>query len=68
MYCYRATFLRRYCEQPVGPLQATEDLEQLKVLEMGERMFMVQVEHAEPGIDTPEQLEEMDKRLRAAAE
>jgi CMP-2-keto-3-deoxyoctulosonic acid synthetase len=40
MYAYRTPFLRRYCEQPIGPLQAAEDLEQLKVLEMGERMKM----------------------------
>ena len=33
MYAYRADFLKEYCEQPVGPLQASEDLEQLKVLE-----------------------------------
>merc|ERR1712072_608734 len=56
MYCYRANFLKQYCDQAVGPLQASEDLEQLKVLEMGERMKMVVVDYAAPGIDTPEQL------------
>jgi 3-deoxy-manno-octulosonate cytidylyltransferase (CMP-KDO synthetase) len=64
MYAYRTPFLRRYCEQPIGPLQAAEDLEQLKVLEMGERMKMCVVPFVEPGIDTPEQLAAMDARLR----
>lgn len=63
MYAYQADFLRRYCAQPIGPLQAAEDLEQLKVLEMGERMKMCVVAFVEPGIDTPEQLAAMDRRL-----
>jgi 3-deoxy-manno-octulosonate cytidylyltransferase (CMP-KDO synthetase) len=62
---FRTPFLQRYCLQPISPLQASEDLEQLKVLEMGERIKMCVVDHAEPGIDTPEQLAAMDARLRA---
>eukprot|EP01108_Squamamoeba_japonica_P002854 TRINITY_DN2413_c0_g1_i1.p1 TRINITY_DN2413_c0_g1~~TRINITY_DN2413_c0_g1_i1.p1 ORF type:complete len:235 (-),score=69.41 TRINITY_DN2413_c0_g1_i1:46-750(-) len=65
MYAYRHDFLARYCAAPVGPLQASEDLEQLKVLELGEKMKMVKVDSAEPGIDTPEQLAEMNARLAA---
>lgn len=68
MYGFRTPFLQRYCLQPISPLQAAEDLEQLKVLEMGERIKMCVVEHAEPGIDTPEQLAAMDARLRGAAQ
>lgn len=67
MYAFRTPFLQRYCLQPISPLQASEDLEQLKVLEMGERIRMCIVDSAEPGIDTPEQLAEMDARLRALA-
>ena len=46
-------------------MQASEDLEQLKVLEMGERMKMVVVDYAAPGVDTPEQLQALDKQLKA---
>ena len=68
MYAYQTDFLRRYCAQPIGPLQASEDLEQLKVLEMGERMQMCIVAAVEPGIDTAEQLAAMDERLKGAAQ
>jgi len=64
MYCFRTEFLKRYTEEPITPAQASEDLEQLKILEMGERLQMVLVDEAAMGIDTAEQLAWMDAHLK----
>jgi len=58
LYAYRADFLQRYPELAPSPLEAIEQLEQLRVLWHGERIA-VHVGHGEPGIgiDTPADLE-----------
>jgi 3-deoxy-manno-octulosonate cytidylyltransferase (CMP-KDO synthetase) len=58
LYAYRADFLQRYPLLPPSPLEAIEQLEQLRVLWHGERIA-VHVGHGEPGIgvDTPADLE-----------
>jgi len=58
LYAYRADFLQRYPQLPPSPLEAIEQLEQLRVLWHGERIA-VHVGHGEPGIgiDTPADLE-----------
>jgi len=62
LYAYRAGFLRRFPSLPAAPLEATEALEQLRVLWHGERIA-VHVTPDDPGagVDTPEDLE----RVRA---
>jgi len=62
LYAYRAGFLRRFPTLPAAPLEATEALEQLRVLWHGERIA-VHVTPDDPGagVDTPEDLE----RVRA---
>ena len=58
LYAYRADFLQRYPLLAPSPLEAIEQLEQLRVLWHGERIA-VHVGHGEPGIgiDTPADLE-----------
>ena len=58
LYAYRAHFLQRYPMLPPSPLEAIEQLEQLRVLWHGERIA-VHVSHGAPGIgiDTPADLE-----------
>jgi len=63
MYAFRRNFLEVYALALTHPLQTVEDLEQLKALEMGETIKMVVVEHAEGGIDLPEQLTVLNERL-----
>ncbi len=62
LYAYRAGFLRRFPALPAAPIEATEALEQLRVLWHGERIA-VHVTPDDPGagVDTPEDLE----RVRA---
>lgn len=65
LYVYRAGFLRRYVELPETPLEATERLEQLRVLEHGYQIAVAVVEAAGEGIDTPGQYREFVERWRA---
>jgi 3-deoxy-manno-octulosonate cytidylyltransferase (CMP-KDO synthetase) len=63
LYAYRAGFVARYAAWPACPLEATESLEQLRVLWHGEKIAVVEADLAPPGgVDTPEDLE----RVRAA--
>lgn len=58
LYAYRAGFVSRYAAWPVCELEATERLEQLRVLWHGEKISVL-VSDALPGtgVDTPEDLE-----------
>ncbi|RMF86247.1 MAG: 3-deoxy-manno-octulosonate cytidylyltransferase [Nitrospirae bacterium] len=57
LYCYRAPFLERITELPPSPLERIERLEQLRVLEAGYRIRVVETAHDTVGVDTPEDLE-----------
>jgi len=65
IYGYRMSFLRRYASLAPSPLEATEQLEQLRVLWHGYRIATVIEEgEAPPGVDTPADLEAVLKLLR----
>ena len=57
LYVYRREFLLRYSDLPVGPLEESERLEQLRALENGYKIRVVETEYESFGIDTPEDLE-----------
>lgn len=62
LYAYRARFLARYVTMEPTPLERTEMLEQLRVLEHGERIAVAIVPAGPEGIDTPEQYEAFVRR------
>jgi 3-deoxy-manno-octulosonate cytidylyltransferase (CMP-KDO synthetase) len=65
LYAYRAAFLRRYSRLAPAPLEAIEQLEQLRVLWHGHRIAVVVEPGAiPPGVDTPADLEAVLKMLR----
>lgn len=67
LYAYRAGFVARYCGWPPCPLEAIEQLEQLRVLWHGERIAVVEAEDAPPaGVDTLEDLERVRKIFETA--
>jgi 3-deoxy-manno-octulosonate cytidylyltransferase (CMP-KDO synthetase) len=66
LYGYRRPFLMQMTRWPVGRLETTERLEQLRVLENGHAILVAVVEHASRGIDTPEDYAEFVARRRAA--
>ncbi len=55
IYAYRPAFLKRLTATPPTDLERVEQLEQLRVLHMGEKIAMAIVERHSTGIDTPEQ-------------
>lgn len=63
IYGYRSDFLLEYVRLPKTPLQISEDLEQLKALEHGHRIKVAFVEEASIGVDTPEDIQEIEKLL-----
>jgi 3-deoxy-manno-octulosonate cytidylyltransferase (CMP-KDO synthetase) len=63
LYAYRKEFLAVYASLPRTPLEQAEGLEQLRVLEHGHRIKVVEVEHDAIGVDTPEDLERVRKQI-----
>ena len=66
LYVYRRDFLLRYSELPVGPLERAERLEQLRALENGHKIRVVETEYESVGVDTPEDLEKVTKLFEAS--
>mmetsp|Transcript_18199 Transcript_18199/g.46624 ORF Transcript_18199/g.46624 Transcript_18199/m.46624 type:complete len:311 (+) Transcript_18199:95-1027(+) len=64
IYVYRADFLPLFVIMPESLLQKSEDLEQNKVIEAGFKIRVGIVEEAVHGVDTPEQLEDLNKQLK----
>ena len=56
LYVYRRDFLLSYSSLPVGPLERAERLEQLRALENGHPIRVVETEYESLGVDTPEDL------------
>ena len=57
LYVYQRDFLLAYSGLPVGPLEQAERLEQLRALENGHRIRVVETDYESFGVDTPQDLE-----------
>jgi 3-deoxy-manno-octulosonate cytidylyltransferase (CMP-KDO synthetase) len=57
LYLYRRDFLLAYPTLPVGPLEQAERLEQLRALENGLKIRVVETDYESLGVDTPQDLE-----------
>ena len=57
LYVYRKDFLLNYSSMPVGPLERAESLEQLRALENGHRIRVIETQYESLGVDTPEDLD-----------
>lgn len=58
VYAFRPTALRLFSSLPVSPLEQSENLEQLRWLEAGRRMRVVEASHVPLGIDTERDYQE----------
>jgi 3-deoxy-manno-octulosonate cytidylyltransferase (CMP-KDO synthetase) len=67
LYAYRRDFLLKYVTLPPTPLEEAEKLEQLRALEHGYKIRIIQTTVRHHGIDTPEQYEAFVKRQQATA-
>jgi 3-deoxy-manno-octulosonate cytidylyltransferase (CMP-KDO synthetase) len=63
IYVYRKEFLMQLVALAPSPLEQQERLEQLRVLENGYRIRLVTTGYDAPGVDTPEDLEKVRKKL-----
>jgi 3-deoxy-manno-octulosonate cytidylyltransferase (CMP-KDO synthetase) len=63
IYAFRKQALLDFYHLPMKSLEASEKLEQLRYLEFGKRIKMVETSHIGIGIDTPEDLEKARKML-----
>ena len=66
LYVYQRDFLLAYSALPVGPLEQAERLEQLRALENGYRIRVVETEYESWGVDTPEDLERVSRLFQAS--
>lgn len=64
IYAYARPFLLKLAGWKATPAEYAEKLEQLRVLEHGEKIIVLKVERATHGIDTPEQYQAFVKRYR----
>jgi 3-deoxy-manno-octulosonate cytidylyltransferase (CMP-KDO synthetase) len=60
LYVYRVGFLRRFSQLERTPLEIAERLEQLRALEHGFRIRVVEVDSTSWGIDTPADLKKFE--------
>lgn len=63
IYAFRKKALLDFYNLPMKSLEASEKLEQLRYLEFGKRIKMVETNHIGIGIDTPEDLEKARRLL-----
>lgn len=63
IYAFRKQALLDFYSLPMKSLEASEKLEQLRYLEFGKRIKMVETAHVGIGIDTPEDLEKARQML-----
>jgi 3-deoxy-manno-octulosonate cytidylyltransferase (CMP-KDO synthetase) len=68
LYVYRRDFLLRYSDLPVGPLERAERLEQLRALENGYPIRVVETDYESLGVDTPDDLERISRLFEASLE
>ena len=67
LYVYRKAFLQQISTLTPTALERSESLEQLRVLEHGYAIRMVETSHDSIGVDTPEDLERVRRLLTASA-
>jgi 3-deoxy-D-manno-octulosonate cytidylyltransferase len=64
LYAYRRDLLRDFAATPPGRLELAERLEQLRILEMGRGLAVLDAVGDSIGVDTPEDLERVHRIMR----
>lgn len=68
LYAYRRDFLLAYAKMPQTRLEGIEKLEQLRALELGHKIRVVETTHESFGVDIPEDLGKIERYLAAGGE
>lgn len=66
LYAYRKAALQRFCSLPESKLEASERLEQLRLLENGIDIYVEETPFGSVEVDTEEDLRRVEKLLRSA--
>ncbi|MBB5519688.1 3-deoxy-manno-octulosonate cytidylyltransferase [Amphiplicatus metriothermophilus] len=66
VYAFRADALQCFAAAPEGRLERIEKLEQLRILEMGEKILAAEIPAAPPGVDTAADFDAFRKRVEKA--
>ncbi len=64
IYGYKKSFLKKFCETPVQPIEKMEGLEQLRALYLGGQIKVLKVDYESWGVDTPADVAVVEKKLR----
>jgi 3-deoxy-manno-octulosonate cytidylyltransferase (CMP-KDO synthetase) len=64
IYGYRRDFLQKYSNLPQSPLEKAEKLEQLRAVENGYKVRMVETDYRSFGVDTEDDLKRVERILR----
>jgi len=64
IYAYRNHFLQRFASLPQGRLEAIEKLEQLRAIEHGYRIKVVEILHDSKEVDRPEDINKLEAVLK----
>ncbi len=67
LYAYRRSFLERFVQWPPSALEAAEGLEQLRALERGVKIKVLDSPTDTVGVDTPEDLKRVEEILKEDA-
>ncbi|MGB8507860.1 MAG: 3-deoxy-manno-octulosonate cytidylyltransferase [Pyrinomonadaceae bacterium] len=68
LYVYRRSFLLEYARWPQTPLERAESLEQLRILEHGHRIRVVEAASVSIGVDTEDDLRRVRDMLETATD
>lgn len=63
IYCYPKTILQEFVQTEPTPYEQVEVLEQLRILENGISIYVVETENDAIGVDTPEDIEKVENYL-----
>jgi 3-deoxy-manno-octulosonate cytidylyltransferase (CMP-KDO synthetase) len=66
IYAYRRDFLEHFVNWPPSPLEQAESLEQLRALENGASIHVVQTEDTSIGLDAPDQIPAIEALLSSS--
>jgi len=64
LYVYRRNFLLKFAKMKPAPLEKAEKLEQLRVLENGYPILVVETEYNSVPVDTPDDIEKIKEILK----
>ena len=68
LYAYRKRFLMEYSSLPASPLEMIEKLEQLRILENGFQIKVVETKYDSIGVDSQVDIDLIEKQLAISPE